>query len=64
MKYFEFEFIEIVNEKVANKGEALYYTSGEQNSDEMKNLAREIIKKPAAVISIISATEIDRGTFI
>lgn len=44
MKYFEFEFIEIVNEKVANQGEALYYTSGEQNSDEMKNLAREIIK--------------------
>lgn len=64
MKYFEFKFMETVNGQVANQGDALYYTSDKLNTEEMKRFARKILKKPAAVISIVLTTEIDRETFI
>ena len=64
MQYFEFKYIETINGQVANQGDAIYYTSAEQNTEEMKTLAKEILKNPAAVISIILVTEIDRETFV
>lgn len=64
MKYFEFKYIETKEGKIVNQGDALYYTSAEQNSDEMKNLARYILKNPAAVISLLLVAEIDRDTFL
>lgn len=64
MKYFEFKYIETKDGEIVNQGDALYYTSAEQNSNEMKNLARHILKNPAAVISLPLITEIDRDTFL
>ncbi len=64
MKYFEFKYIETKEGQIVNQGDALYYTSAEQNLDEMKNLSKEILKNPEAVISIPLITEIDRDTFI
>ncbi len=64
MKYFEFKYIQIENGQIVNQGDALYFTSAEQNLDEMKNLSKEILKNTEATISIPLATEIDRDTFI
>lgn len=64
MKYFEFKYIQTKDGAIVNQGEALYYTSAEQNLDEIKNLSRGILKAPAAVISIPLVTEIDRDTFV
>jgi hypothetical protein len=64
MKYFEFKYIETKNEKIVNQGDALYYTSAEQNIDEMKKVVKGILKNSSAVISIPLITEIDLGIFI
>lgn len=64
MKYFEFKYIQTKNGAIVNQGDALYYTSAKQNLDEMKQLARDILKDPTAVISIPLISEIDRNTFI
>lgn len=64
MKYFEFKYIETKDGKIVNQGDALYYTSAEQDLNEVKNISREILKNPAAVISIPLITEIDRETFM
>lgn len=64
MKYFEFKYIETKDGEVVNQGNALYFTSAEQNFDEMKKLSRDILKAPTAVISIHLVTEIDRDTFM
>lgn len=64
MKYFEFNYIQTKDGAIVNQGDALYYTSAEQNLDEMKQLARDILKDATAVISIPLITEIDRNTFI
>jgi len=64
MKYFEFKYIETKDGEIVNQGDALYYTSAEQDLNEVKNLSREILKNPAAVISIPLITEIDRETFM
>ena len=64
MKYFEFKYVETKDGEVVNQGDAIYYTSSEQNLNEMENLSRTILKKPSAVISISVITEIDRDTFI
>ncbi len=64
MKYFEFKYIQTKDGAIVNQGDALYYTSAEQNLDEMKNVSKDILKDPAAVISIPLVTEIDRETFM
>ncbi len=64
MRYFEFKYIETKEGKTINQGDALYYTSAEQNINEMKKLVRDILKNPSAVVSILLITEIDRGAFI
>ncbi len=64
MKYFEFKYIETKNEKIIHQGDALYYTSAEQNLDEMKKIVKSISNNPSAVISIPLITEIDHDTFI
>ena len=64
MKYFKFNYIQTKNGEVINQGDALYYTSAEQNVDEMKNCAKVILKDPGAIISIPLITEIDYDTFI
>jgi hypothetical protein len=64
MKYFEFKYTETKDGQIINQGDALYYTSAEQNSNEMKNIARHILNNPAALISLHSIAEIDRKTFI
>jgi hypothetical protein len=64
MKYFEFKYIETKDGQVVNQGEALYYTSDEQNEDEMKDLSRTILKNPSAVVNILLITKIDRATFM
>lgn len=64
MKYFEFKYIQTKDGEIVNQGDALYYTSAEQNLDEMKNLSKGILKDPTAVISIPLITEIDRDTFM
>jgi hypothetical protein len=64
MKYFEFKYIQTKNGEIVNQGDAVYYTSAEQNADEMKNYVKDILKDPAAIISIPLITEIDRDTFI
>jgi hypothetical protein len=64
MKYFEFKYIQTKGGEIINQGDALYYTSAEQNLNEMKNLAKGILNDPAAIVSIPLITEIDRDTFI
>lgn len=64
MKYFEFKYIQTKNGEIVNQADAVYYTSAEQNADEMKNYVKDILKDPAAIISIPLITEIDRDTFI
>lgn len=64
MKYFEFKYTETKDGEVVNQGDALYFTSAEQDLNEMKNLSKQILKNPAAVISIPLITEIDRETFM
>lgn len=64
MKYFEFKYIESIGKEMINQGDALYYTSAEQNIEEMKKIAQDILQKPSAVVNIILITEIDRGIFI
>lgn len=64
MKYFEFKYIETKDGEIVNQGDSIYYTSAEQDLNEVKNLSREILKNPAAVISIPLITEIDRETFM
>jgi hypothetical protein len=63
MKYFEFKYIETKDGEMINQGDALYYTTAKQNIDEMKNLAKHILKNQAAVISLPLITEIDYNTF-
>ena len=64
MKYFQFTYIQTKDCEIVNQGEALYYTSANQDIREMKNLSREILNNPTAVISIPLITEIDRDTFM
>ena len=64
MKYFEFKYIQTKDGEIVNQGDALYYTSAEQNLEEMKKNSKEILKNPAAVISIPVITAIDRDTFM
>lgn len=64
MKYFEFKYIETKDGEIVNQGDAVYYTSAEQDLNEMKTLSKEILKNPSAVISIPLITEIDRDTFM
>ncbi len=64
MKYFEFKYIETKDGQIVNQGDALYYTSAEQDLNEMKDLSRTILKNPSAVVSIPLITEIDRDTFM
>ena len=64
MKYFEFKYIETKNGEIVNQGDALYYTFDEQDLNEMKNLSKQILKNPEAVISIPLITEIGREIFI
>ena len=64
MKYFEFTYVETKNKEIINQGTAVYYSSAGQNSDEMKNFAKKILKNPAAIVSLPLITEIDYDTFI
>ena len=64
MKYFEFKYIETKNGEAVNQGNALYYTSAEQDVSEMKGLSRKILNDASAVVTIPLITEIDRDTFI
>lgn len=64
MKYFEFKYIETKDGEVVNQGDALYYTSAEQELNEMKDVSRKILKEPSAVVTIPLITEIDRDTFM
>ena len=64
MKYFEFKYIQTKDGAIVNQGDALYYTSTEQNLDEMKKISRDILEDPTAVISIPLITLIDCNTFI
>ncbi len=64
MKYFEFKYIQTKGGEIVNQGEALYYTSAEQNLDEMIKLSQDILKDSAATISIPLVTELDRDTFM
>lgn len=64
MKYFEFKYIETKDGQIVNQGDALYYTSAEQDLNEMKDQSRIILKNPSAVVSIVLVTEIDRNAFV
>ncbi|MEK6478091.1 hypothetical protein WJR50_11170 [Catalinimonas sp. 4WD22] len=64
MKYFEFKYKVTDNGQIINQGEALYYTSAEQNIDEMKDVVRHIINDKEAVIIISFVTELDRQVYI
>lgn len=64
MKYFEFKYVETKDGEVINQGDALFYTSAEQDLNEMKDLSRTILKNQAAVVSLPLITEIDCDTFI
>ncbi len=64
MKYFEFKFIETKDGQIINQGDGLYYSSSEQDLNQMKEISRTILKNTSAVISITLITEIDRDSFI
>lgn len=64
MKYFEFKYIETKDGQIINQGDGLYYTSAEQDINEMKDISRTILKNPSAIVSIPLITEIDRDTFM
>jgi hypothetical protein len=64
MRYFELKYIITENGIIINQGNALYYTSAEQNTDEMKKVVREIVKDPRAIVSIPLVTEIHRDIFV
>lgn len=64
MKYFEVNFIKTENGEIVKEGIILYYTSADENIDEMKEKVRKIIKEPEAIISISLFSEIDRNEYL
>jgi hypothetical protein len=63
-KYFEFNYIETKDGEIVNQGTTIYFTSAEQDLNEIKERARIKLRNPKAIISIPLITEIDREAFI
>lgn len=64
MKYFEVNYIKTENGEIVKQGNILYYTSADENVDEMKKMVRNILKEPEAIISIPIFTEIGLNTYL
>lgn len=64
MKYFEINYIKTENGEIVKQGNILYYTSADENVDEMKKTVRKILKEPEAIISIPLFTEISRNEYL
>lgn len=64
MRYFEFIYIETKDGKIAKEGTGLYFTSAEENLDEIKSIVKRNLKNEDAVISILHNTEINYHTYI
>ena len=53
MEYFSFVFCQYADGNIINSGEVFYYTTGGLNHDDMKGFVRtQIVKDPAAVITL------------
>jgi hypothetical protein len=64
MKYFDVNYIKTENGEIVKQGNILYYTSADENVDEMKKMVRSILKEPEAIISIPLFTEISRNAYL
>jgi uncharacterized protein YaaR (DUF327 family) len=64
MKYFEVNYIKTENGEIIKQGNFLYYTSADENVDEIKKVVRNFLNEPKAIISIPLFTEIDRNVYL
>jgi hypothetical protein len=60
MRYFKFTYADVDGVTLLSSDEAFYFTNAETNVDEMKAVARAILRKPHAVVTVHNIQEISK----